>query len=261
MTTPTTPRGGGAADPAAAAAPAPARGLVASLWQFVRFCVVGGSGVIVNLAVFTAVLLVWLAVSGPHRLDRRPHERRARPDRQEEHAGRARGGDLRRQRRRLRRVGDDQLLPEPPLDVPLDQRRRRRAAEVLHGQPGGLRRAARRSSGRCASRPTWRPSPASSSPSSSSCRSTSWPTSSGASDEPPPPAMTSKTRRTKRSLSADQRANGPPRATREPPATAGRTPPPGPRRTRGPTPPRQGHRLRRVAHRARAHRHRAGCSA
>ncbi len=62
MTTPTTPRSGDAANPAAA--PAPTRGLVASLWQFVRFCLVGGSGVIVNLAVFTAVLLVWLAVTG-----------------------------------------------------------------------------------------------------------------------------------------------------------------------------------------------------
>jgi len=39
-------------------------GLRASLWQFVRFCVVGGSGVVVNLLVFTFVLLVWLLVSG-----------------------------------------------------------------------------------------------------------------------------------------------------------------------------------------------------
>jgi putative flippase GtrA len=35
-----------------------------SLLQFVKFCVVGGSGVIVNLVVFTAVLLVWMAVTG-----------------------------------------------------------------------------------------------------------------------------------------------------------------------------------------------------
>lgn len=39
-------------------------GLRVSLWQFVRFCVVGGSGVIVNLLVFTLVLLVWLLASG-----------------------------------------------------------------------------------------------------------------------------------------------------------------------------------------------------
>ena len=61
MTTPTTPRGGAPATPAA---PAPTGGLVTSLWQFVRFCLVGGSGVIVNLAVFTCVLLVWLAATG-----------------------------------------------------------------------------------------------------------------------------------------------------------------------------------------------------
>ena len=36
----------------------------ASLWQFARFCVVGGSGVIVNLLVFTFVLVVWLLLSG-----------------------------------------------------------------------------------------------------------------------------------------------------------------------------------------------------
>ena len=39
-------------------------GLRASLWQFVRFCVVGGSGVVVNLIVFTLVLLVWQLASG-----------------------------------------------------------------------------------------------------------------------------------------------------------------------------------------------------
>ena len=44
--------------------PTTAGGLRESLWQFVRFCLVGGSGVIVNLAVFTLVLLVWLLVSG-----------------------------------------------------------------------------------------------------------------------------------------------------------------------------------------------------
>ncbi len=54
-----------AAAPTASARPAAgARGLGANLWQFVRFCLVGGSGVIVNLAVFTLVLLVWLLVSG-----------------------------------------------------------------------------------------------------------------------------------------------------------------------------------------------------
>ena len=40
------------------------RGLSESLWQFVRFCVVGGSGVIVNLVVFTLVLVVWLLATG-----------------------------------------------------------------------------------------------------------------------------------------------------------------------------------------------------
>jgi len=39
-------------------------GLHESLWQFVRFCIVGGSGVIVNLAVFTLVMVVWLLVAG-----------------------------------------------------------------------------------------------------------------------------------------------------------------------------------------------------
>ena len=43
---------------------APRGGLSESLRQFVRFCIVGGSGVVVNLAVFTFVLLVWLLVSG-----------------------------------------------------------------------------------------------------------------------------------------------------------------------------------------------------
>jgi putative flippase GtrA len=32
--------------------------------QFIRFCVVGGSGVVVNLAIFTSVLLIWLAAAG-----------------------------------------------------------------------------------------------------------------------------------------------------------------------------------------------------
>ncbi|HQH21781.1 MAG TPA: hypothetical protein PLJ89_06765, partial [Thermoleophilia bacterium] len=35
-----------------------------SLGQFVRFCFVGASGVVVNLAVFTAVLLVWTLAAG-----------------------------------------------------------------------------------------------------------------------------------------------------------------------------------------------------
>ncbi len=35
-----------------------------SIRQFVKFCFVGASGVVVNLAVFTAVLLVWLAATG-----------------------------------------------------------------------------------------------------------------------------------------------------------------------------------------------------
>jgi putative flippase GtrA len=69
VTTPTSPHSGVPATPDRATAPAAASsmargGLVASLWQFVRFCVVGGSGVVVNLAVFTLVLLVWLAVRG-----------------------------------------------------------------------------------------------------------------------------------------------------------------------------------------------------
>jgi putative flippase GtrA len=32
--------------------------------QFVKFCFVGASGVIVNLAVFTTVLLLWMALTG-----------------------------------------------------------------------------------------------------------------------------------------------------------------------------------------------------
>jgi putative flippase GtrA len=49
---------------AAAARPRSRGGLGESLWQFVRFCVVGGSGVVVNLVVFTLVLLVWLLATG-----------------------------------------------------------------------------------------------------------------------------------------------------------------------------------------------------
>ena len=41
-----------------------AGGLRHDFLQFVRFCVVGGSGVIVNLAVFTLTLLLWLWLSG-----------------------------------------------------------------------------------------------------------------------------------------------------------------------------------------------------
>ena len=46
------------------APPAGREGLRTTLWQFVRFCVVGGSGVIVNLIVFTLVLLVWQLAAG-----------------------------------------------------------------------------------------------------------------------------------------------------------------------------------------------------
>jgi putative flippase GtrA len=53
-TTPATPPRGAAAG----------NGLRESLWQFARFCAVGGSGVVVNLIVFTLVLLVWLLVTG-----------------------------------------------------------------------------------------------------------------------------------------------------------------------------------------------------
>ena len=35
-----------------------------SVRQFVKFCFVGASGVVVNLAVFTSVLLLWMAVTG-----------------------------------------------------------------------------------------------------------------------------------------------------------------------------------------------------
>jgi putative flippase GtrA len=64
---PTTPPDAGTAAPPAAerAAPPVGRdGLRATLLQFVRFCLVGGSGVIVNLIVFTLVLLVWQLALG-----------------------------------------------------------------------------------------------------------------------------------------------------------------------------------------------------
>jgi putative flippase GtrA len=48
----------------AAARPRAGGGLGESLRQFVRFCVVGGSGVIVNLVVFTLVLVFWLVATG-----------------------------------------------------------------------------------------------------------------------------------------------------------------------------------------------------
>ena len=75
---------------------------------------------------------------------------------------------------RLRPLGAHQLLPEPPLDVPLQRRRLPRAAQVLHRQ---RRRLPRRTSA-CSPRP---PRPArprrhrqpAASPSSASCRSTS----------------------------------------------------------------------------------------
>ena len=35
-----------------------------SVRQFVKFCFVGTTGVVVNLAVFTSVLLLWMAVTG-----------------------------------------------------------------------------------------------------------------------------------------------------------------------------------------------------
>ena len=35
-----------------------------NITQFIKFCFVGGSGVIVNLAIFTGVLLLWLAFTG-----------------------------------------------------------------------------------------------------------------------------------------------------------------------------------------------------
>ena len=51
-------------DAGTAAPPAGRDGLRVTLLQFVRFCLVGGSGVIVNLIVFTLVLLVWQLASG-----------------------------------------------------------------------------------------------------------------------------------------------------------------------------------------------------
>jgi putative flippase GtrA len=62
-----TPPDPGAATPpeaGAAAPPAGRDGLRVTLLQFVRFCLVGGSGVVVNLIVFTLVLLVWQLASG-----------------------------------------------------------------------------------------------------------------------------------------------------------------------------------------------------
>jgi len=56
------PAGGPQRSPGAAAV-APG-GLAHSLGQFVRFCVVGASGVVVNLAVFTLTLLVFLWLGG-----------------------------------------------------------------------------------------------------------------------------------------------------------------------------------------------------
>jgi putative flippase GtrA len=56
---PTNPSG-----PVGAAASQAHQGLRHDLLQFLRFCVVGGSGVIVNLAVFTATLLIWLLIGG-----------------------------------------------------------------------------------------------------------------------------------------------------------------------------------------------------
>jgi putative flippase GtrA len=53
-----------ASRPVGATASGKQDGLRHDLLQFMRFCVVGGSGVIVNLAVFTLTLLVWLLVGG-----------------------------------------------------------------------------------------------------------------------------------------------------------------------------------------------------
>ena len=61
------PEAGTAAPPDAAGGatpPAGRDGLRTTLLQFVRFCLVGGSGVIVNLVVFTLVLLVWQLALG-----------------------------------------------------------------------------------------------------------------------------------------------------------------------------------------------------
>jgi len=55
--------GGPQRSPGDAAAAAPG-GLVHSLGQFIRFCLVGASGVVVNLAVFTLTLLVFLWLGG-----------------------------------------------------------------------------------------------------------------------------------------------------------------------------------------------------
>jgi putative flippase GtrA len=57
VTTSVSPDGGAARPGLAARAATPLR-------QFVKFCLVGGTGVIVNLAVFTAVLLLWLLLTG-----------------------------------------------------------------------------------------------------------------------------------------------------------------------------------------------------
>ncbi len=61
-----TPNAGHTASPDAGhtASPAGGDGLRTTLWQFVRFCLVGSSGVIVNLIVFTLVLLVWQLALG-----------------------------------------------------------------------------------------------------------------------------------------------------------------------------------------------------
>ena len=55
--------GGSQGSPQSAVTAAPG-GLTHSLWQFVRFCLVGASGVVVNLAVFTLTLLVFLWLGG-----------------------------------------------------------------------------------------------------------------------------------------------------------------------------------------------------
>jgi len=54
----------GEAPPGPSAATIAPTGAAHTLWQFIRFCLVGASGVVVNLAVFTLTLLVALWLGG-----------------------------------------------------------------------------------------------------------------------------------------------------------------------------------------------------